>query len=134
LFGGRGDTLAAPAKEYPPMQAPCDATLLRIFIGHDDTHGGRPLYEQIVLRARTLGMAGAMVTRGILSFGPASEEHRIILRQTEDLPILVEIVDTDDKIDTFLPIVESMVGSGMVTTEKLRVHRYGRGIGAGGAT
>jgi uncharacterized protein len=115
------------------MQAPCDATLLRIFIGHDDTHAGRPLYEQIVLRARTLGMAGAMVTRGILSFGPASEEHRIILRQTEDLPILVEIVDTDDKIDEFLPIIDSMLGSAMVTTEKLHVHRYGRGTGAGGA-
>lgn len=109
------------------MQAPCDATLLRIFIGHDDTHRGRPLYEQIVLRARTLGMAGAMVTRGILSFGPASEEHRIILRQTEDLPILVEIVDTDDKIEQFLPIIDGMLGSGMVTTEKLHVHRYGRG-------
>lgn len=113
------------------MQAPCDATLLRIFIGHDDTHEGRPLDEQIVLRARTLGMAGAMVTRGILSFGPASEEQRIILRRT---PIPVEIVDTDDKIDKFLPIVESMVGSGMVTTEKLRVHHYGRGTAAGGAT
>ena len=113
------------------MQAPCDATLLRIFIGHDDTHLGRPLYEQIVLRARTLGMAGAMVTRGILSFGPASEEHRIILRQTEDLPILVEIVDTDDKIGQFLPIIDGMLGSGMVTTEKVHVHRYGRGTGAG---
>ena len=115
------------------MQAPCDATLLRIFIGHDDTHQGRPLYEQIVLRARTLGMAGAMVTRGILSFGPASEEHRIILRQTEDLPILVEIVDTDDKIEQFLPIIDGMIVSGMVTTEKLHVHRYGRGSGVGGA-
>jgi len=133
LLDGRGDTLLAPAKEYPPMQAPCDATLLRIFIGHDDTHLGRPLYEQIVLRARTLGMAGAMVTRGILSFGPASEEHRIILRQTEDLPILVEIVDTDDKIEQFLPIIDGMLGSGMVTTEKLHVHRYGRGTGAGRA-
>jgi uncharacterized protein len=116
------------------MQAPCDATLLHIFIGHDDTHEGRPLYEQIVLRARTLGMAGAMVTRGILSFGPASEEQRIILRRTEDLPILVEIVDTDDKIDKFPPIVESMVGSGMATTEKLRVHHCGRGTAAGAAT
>jgi len=115
------------------MQAPCDATLLRISIGNDDTHLGRPLYEQIVLRARTLGMAGAMVTRGILSFGPASEEHRIILRQTEDLPILVEIVDTDDKIEQFLPIIDAMIGSGMVTTQKLHVHRYGRGSGAGGA-
>lgn len=115
------------------MQAPCDATLLRIYIGHDDTHRGRPLYEQIVLRARTHGLAGAMVTRGILSFGPASEEHRIILRQTEDLPILVEIVDSDDKIEEFLPIVESMLGSGMVTTEKLHVHRYGRGSGPGRA-
>jgi len=115
------------------MQAPCDATLLRIFIGHDDTHQGRPLYEQIVLRARTFGMAGAMVTRGILSFGPASEEHRIILRQTEDLPILVEIVDTDDKIEQFLPIIDGMIVSGMVTTEKLHVHRYGRGSGVGGA-
>jgi len=115
------------------MQAPCDATLLRIFIGNDDTHQGRPLYEQIVLRARTLGMAGAMVTRGILSFGPASEEHRIILRQTEDLPILVEIVDTDDKIEQFLPIIDGMIGSGMVTTEKLHVHRYGRASGAGAA-
>lgn len=108
------------------MQAPCEATLLRIFIGHDDTFEGRPLYDLIVLRARTMGLAGAMVSRGILSFGPAHEEHRIILRQTEDLPILIEIVDSEDKIEQFLPVIEPMLGSGMVTTQRVTVRRYGR--------
>ena len=108
------------------MQAPCDATLLRIFIGHDDSYDGQPLYDQIVLRARAMGLAGAMVTRGVLSFGPESQEHRIILRQTEDLPILIEIVDTDDKIEQFLLIVDPMIGSGLVTTQRLHVRRYGR--------
>jgi PII-like signaling protein len=121
---------AANSGEETAVQAPCDATLLRIFIGHDDTFEGRPLYDQIVLRARTMGLSGAMVTRGILSFGPASEEHRIILRQTEDLPILIEIVDSEDRIREFLAVVDPMIGSGMVTTENVRVHRYGRRRGA----
>ncbi|HEY1935811.1 MAG TPA: DUF190 domain-containing protein [Acetobacteraceae bacterium] len=110
--------------------APCDATLLRIFIGHHDTFEGRPPYDRIVLRARTMALSGAMVTRGILSFGPASEERRIILRQTEDLPIMIEIVDTDDEITQFLPVVEPMIGSGLATAEKVRVHRYGRKLDA----
>lgn len=108
------------------MNAPCDATLLRIFIGNDDAFDEKPLYDQIVLKARDMGMAGATVTRGLLAYGPASQELRIVLRLSEDLPIVIEIVDTDEKIRAFLPVAEDMIGSGLVITQKVSVIRHGR--------
>ena len=108
------------------MHAPCDATLLRIFVGHDDTFNEKPLYDQIVLKARAMEMAGATVTRGLLAYGPASRELRIVLRLSEDLPVVIEIVDTEEKIKEFLPVVEDMVESGLVTVQKVTVVRCGR--------
>jgi len=108
------------------MYAPCDATLLRIFIGNDDTFGEKPLYDQIVLKARNMGIAGATVTRGILAYGPASHELQIALRFSEDRPIVIDIVDTDDRVRAFLPVVEEMIESGLVITQKVSVIRYGR--------
>jgi uncharacterized protein len=108
------------------MHAPCDATLLRIFVGNDDTFDDKPLYDQIVLKARAMEMAGATVTRGILAYGPASRDLQIVLRLSEDLPIVIEIVDTEEKIKEFLPVVEGMIDSGLITTQKVAVVRYGR--------
>jgi len=108
------------------MNAPCDATLLRIFIGNDDAFDDKPLYDQIVLKARDMGMAGATVTRGLLAYGPASQELRIVLRFSEDLPIVIEIVDTDEKIRAFLRVADDMIGSGLVITQKVSVIRHGR--------
>ena len=108
------------------MHAPCDATLLRIFVGYDDTFDNKPLHDQIVLKARAMEMAGATVTRGVLAYGPASQELRIVLRLSEDLPIVIDIVDTDEKIKEFLPVVEDMVESGLIVMQKVTVVRYGR--------
>jgi PII-like signaling protein len=108
------------------MQAPCDATLLRIFIGDDDTFDDKPLCDQIVLKARSMGLAGATVTRGTLAFGPASRELQIELRLSEDRPIVIDIVDTDAKINEFLQILNNMVESGLVIVQPVSVLRYGR--------
>ncbi len=108
------------------MHAPCDATLLRIFVGYDDTFDNKPLYDQIVLKARAMEMAGATVTRGVLAYGPASQELRIVLRLSEDLPIVIDIVDSDEKIKEFLPVLDDMVDSALVTLQKVSVIRYGR--------
>jgi len=108
------------------MHAPCDATLLRIYVGYDDTFNNMPLYDEIVLKARAMEMAGATVTRGLLGYGPASRELQIVLRLSEDLPIVIDIVDTDEKIREFLPIVDGMVETGLVTLQKVSVIRYGR--------
>ena len=113
------------------MRAPCDATLLRIFVGDDDVFDEKPLCDQIVLKARAMGLAGATATRGLLAYGPASAEQKFLLRLSEDLPIVIEIVDTDENIEKFLPIVEDMIESGLVTTQKVSILRYGR---RGGAT
>jgi len=112
------------------MHAPCDATLLRIFVGYDDTFDNKPLYDQIVLKARAMEMAGATVTRGVLAYGPASQELRIVLRLSEDLPIVIDIVDTDEKIKEFLPVLDDMVDSALVTLQKVSVIRYGRKKGS----
>lgn len=110
------------------MHLPRDAVLLRVFIGESDRYEGRPLYEAIVLKARGIHMAGATVLRGPLSFGRSSRLHSAkILRLSEDLPIVVEIVESQDQIDKFLPILDSMIGSGLVTVEKVQVIRYGDG-------
>jgi len=114
------------------MQVPKDAVLLRIFIGENDKAGRMPLYEAIVLAAREQGLAGATVLRGPIGFGKSSHLHTTkILRLSQDLPIVIEIVDAPDKIDAFVPKLEEVMGSGLVTLEKVQVLRYGNGNGAG---
>lgn len=107
------------------MQLPQDAVLLRIFVGESDRHGHQPLYEALVLKARELQLAGATVLRSPLGFGAASRLHTAkILRLSTDLPMVIEIVDAEDKINAFLPVLETMIGSGLVTLEKVRVIHY----------
>src|ERR1700746_3976288 len=104
------------------MHLPHDALLLRIFIGESDRWQHRPLYEAIVLKARDMHLAGATVLRGPLGFGHSSRLHTSkILRLSEDLPMVVEIVDTEAKINGFLPVLDGMIGSGLVTLEKVKV-------------
>lgn len=110
------------------MQIPRDAVLLRIFIGEDDKAGHKPLYEAIVLKAREMQLAGATVIRGPMGFGRSSRLHTSkILRLSEDLPLIIEIVDAQPKIDAFLPELEKLMGSGLVTIENVKVLRYGNG-------
>ena len=102
-----------------------DGMLLRIFIGESDRWHGRPLYEAIVATAREAGLAGATVLRGVEGFGADSHLHTArILRLSEDLPIVVEIVDTTENIERILPRLDEMIGEGMVTTEKVHVVTY----------
>ncbi len=121
------------------MKLPRDAVLLRIFIGEDDRADGRPLYEAIVLRAREMHLAGATVLRGPMGFGHSSRLHTAkILRLSEDLPVVIEIVDTADRVDAFLPELERMMTSGLVTLERVQVLQYGAenghdGVPEGGA-
>src|SRR5579863_5286606 len=108
------------------MQIPHEAVLLRIFIGENDRWEHRPLYEAIVLKAREMHLAGATVLRGGMGFGHSTRLHTTkILRLSEDLPLVVEIVDTQEKIDNFLPVLDQMMTSGLVTLEKVRVLQYG---------
>jgi PII-like signaling protein len=110
------------------MQIPRDAVLLRIFIGESERFHGKPLYEAIVLKARELQMGGATVLRGPMGFGKSSHLHSAkILRLSEDLPLVIEIVESQEKIDQFLPVLDSMMGSGLITTEKVQVLQYGDG-------
>jgi uncharacterized protein len=103
-------------------------SLLRIFIGEDARFDGKPLYESIVFKAREQGLAGATVLRGPMGFGHSSLLRTAkILRLSEDLPVIVEIVDTKEKITAFLSALEGMVKGGLVTLEKIRVVRCGRG-------
>jgi PII-like signaling protein len=107
---------------------PEDSILLRIFLGESDRHDGRPLYESIVLEARKAGLAGATVLRGPMGFGASSRLHTAkILRLSEDLPIVIEIVDAEPRIQAFLPKLEAMAGSALITLERVRVIRYGQG-------
>ena len=109
------------------MQIPANAVLLRIFIGENYRHDHRPLYETIVLKARELHLAGATVLRGPMGFGHSSRLHTAkILRLSEDLPIVIEIVDSEEKINAFLPVLEGMMGSGLVTLENVQVLQYGQ--------
>lgn len=102
-----------------------DNRLLRIFIGESDTHEGHPLYEAIVLALRREGLAGATVLRGIEGFGKSSRLHTAhILRLSEDLPIVIECIDTADKIEGILPTLDSMIGDGLVTMERVDVRVY----------
>jgi PII-like signaling protein len=107
------------------MHLPEDAVLLRIFIGESDRYQHRPLYEAIVLKARELDLAGATVLRGPMGFGKSSHLHTAkILRLSMDLPIVIEIVDTAQKINAFLPVLDEMMGGGLVTLERMKVIRY----------
>src|SRR5574338_1656313 len=104
------------------MHGPKDAMLLRIFLGESDKAGHRPLYEAIVLKAREAHLAGATVLRGPMGFGKSSRVHTSkILRLSMDLPLVIEIVDSEEKINAFLPVLDDMMGGGLVTLEKAKV-------------
>src|SRR4029077_15387075 len=110
------------------MQLPQDAVLLRIFIGESDRWHHQPLYEAIVLKARESHLAGATVLRGLMGFGKSSRLHTAkILRLSTDLPLVIEIVDREEKIRAFLPELEAMIGGGLVTLEKAEVIHYRSG-------
>ena len=107
------------------MSIPEDGYLLRIFVGESDRHGHRPLYESIVLQAREAGLAGATVLRGVMGFGKHSILHTAkILRLSEDMPMIIEIVDSLDNIEKFLPALDELIKDGLVTIEKVRVIHY----------
>lgn len=107
------------------MQVPGEAELLRVFIGESDKHHGRPLYEAIVDEARKRGLAGATVLHGVLGFGAHSRIHRAkVLQLSEDLPLVVEIVDKPERIADFLPVLDGMISEGLITLEKVRVIMY----------
>ena len=110
-----------------PKIMPSEAMLLRIFVGEDDRCDGGPLYEAIVLKAKEAGLAGATVLRGPMGFGASSHLHTTkILRLSQDLPLVIEIVDSNDKIAAFLAVLDAIMGSGLVTLEKVQVIRYGK--------
>jgi PII-like signaling protein len=108
------------------MYLPQDALLLRIFFGEQDHYEGQPLFDAIVRKAHELHLAGATVLRGPMGYGHGSRIHRAhLLELSEDLPIVVEIVDSEERINAFLPVLEPMLRGGLVTLEKVRVLRYG---------
>jgi PII-like signaling protein len=108
------------------MSIPQEAHLLRIFLGEDDRYQGKPLYEAIVLKAREMHLAGATVLRGPMGFGHSSRLHTAkVLRLSEDLPIVIEIVDSEEKVRAFIDATEEMMGSGLVTLERVTVLQYG---------
>ncbi len=107
------------------MNLPEACLSLRIFIGESDRYQGHPLYEQIVLKARATGLAGATVLRSPMGFGATSRLHTAkIMRLSEDLPIVIEIVDTKEKVDAFLPVLDTMMAGGLVTLEPVEVLHY----------
>ena len=109
------------------MDVPKDAVLLRIFFGEDDRFEHQSLYEAIVLKARSLHLAGATVLRGPMGYGHSSRLHTAkVLRLSYDLPMVVEIVDTEYKINQFLPVLDTMMTSGLITLEKVQVLQYGK--------
>ena len=110
------------------MKLPEEGMLLRVFVGENDMCGGKTLYERIVFRARELNLAGATVTRGLMGFGAHSRMHTAkLLRLSEDLPVVIEIVDTLEKLETLLPFLDENVKEGLITLEKVRVikNRHG---------
>jgi PII-like signaling protein len=110
------------------MKLPSEAYLLRIFVGESDRHDGKPLYEVVVSEARRLGLAGATVHRGFMGFGAHSRIHTSkVLRLSEDLPIVIEIVDAEDRIEDFIPHLDELIVEGLVTMEKVRVITYRSG-------
>ena len=107
------------------MKLPEEGMLLRVFVGESDQYQGRALYEQIVLKARELNLAGATVTRGLMGFGADSRMHTAkLLRLSEDLPVVVEIVDIQENLDKLLPFLDLVVEEGLITLEKVRVIKY----------
>ena len=115
------------------MMIPEEGYLLRIFVGESDKHVGKPLYEWLVLKAREAGLAGATVLRGIEGFGAHSRLHTAkILRLSEDLPIVIEIVDGKEKIEAFMPTVDQAIGEGLATLERVQVRLYRGGKGRDG--
>lgn len=112
------------------MVLPRDGKLLRIFVGESDKHDGQPLYEWIVRRAKEEGLAGATVLRGLLGFGAHSRIHTAkILRLSTDLPIVIEIVDTEARIEAFLPLIDDVITEGLATVERVEVRFYRSGAG-----
>ena len=115
------------------MTLPAESVLLRVFCGEDDRHGHTPLYEAIILKAREAGLAGATMLRGATGFGHSSRLHTAkILRLSQDLPIVIEMVDAREKIEAFLPTLHDMMGSALVTMEKVQVLQYGTKEKTGG--
>jgi hypothetical protein len=107
------------------MNLPATGEILRIYIGETDRWHHEPLYEAIVLKAREMGLAGATVLRGAMGFGASSHLHTAkILRLSMDLPVLIEIVDSPEKIASFLPFLDEAVCDGLVTIETVRIHKY----------
>jgi uncharacterized protein len=107
------------------MKLPEEGMLLRIFIGESDNHEGKALYEQIVIKARQMNLAGATVTRGIMGFGADSRMHTAkLLRLSEDLPVVIELVDTEENLNKLLPFLDEVVEEGLITLEKVRVIKY----------
>jgi PII-like signaling protein len=109
------------------MKLPEEGMLLRIFIGESDSFKGKPLYEQIVLKARELNLAGATVIHGTMGFGAGSRIHTSkIVRLSEDLPIIVELVDTEEKLNSLMPFLDETVEEGLITMERVKVVKYRR--------
>ena len=107
------------------MKLPEEGMLLRIFIGESDNYEGKALYEWIVLKARQMNLAGATVTRGIMGFGADSRMHTAkLLRLSEDLPVVIELVDTEENLNKLLPFLDQVVEEGLITLEKVRVIKY----------
>jgi PII-like signaling protein len=107
------------------MQTPEEGKLLRIFIGETDSYKGRALYEQIVLKAKEFHLAAVTVTRGIMGYGADNEIHTTkILRLSDDLPIIIEIIDSEENLKTILPYLDEMIGDGFVTMEKVKIFKY----------
>ena|SRR5256885_540271 len=107
------------------MEIPHEAVLLRVFIGESDRWEHKPLYEAIVLKAREMHLAGATVLRGPMGFGKSSRLHTAkILRLSMDLPLVIEIVDSEEKIQQFLPVLDQMMRGGLLTMEKVKVIQY----------
>lgn len=110
------------------MQLPEEGCLLRIFIGESDRHGSQPLYEWLVLRAKEAGLAGATVVRGLMGFGAHSRVHTFkIERLSMDMPIVIELVDTREKLEAFLATIDGVINEGLATIEKAEVRFYRSG-------
>jgi uncharacterized protein len=111
------------------MLLPQEGSLLRIFVGEADKRDGKPLYEWIVLKAREQGLAGATVLRGIMGYGAHSRLHTFkIERLSEDLPVVIEIVDTREKLEAFLALIDREIPEGLATLEKAQIHFYRSGV------
>lgn len=114
------------------MKLPYESQMLRVFVSETDRHGGRPLYQAIVERAREMGMAGATVLHGTMGFGAHSRMHTAgLLRLSEELPVVIELVDTQERIEAFVPVLDEMVDEGLVTLENVRIITYRHGSGGG---